>query len=41
MVRRWQAFAHDDAVLAESGEAFDNLAGKQPAPIPTGELANA
>jgi hypothetical protein len=41
IVRRWQAFAHDDAVLAESGEAFDDLAGKRQAPTPTGEVADA
>jgi DNA modification methylase len=41
IVRRWQAFAHDDAILAESGEAFDDLAGKRQAPTPTGEVADA
>ena len=24
-IRRWQAFAHDDAILAATGEAFDEV----------------
>lgn len=27
IIRRWQAFAHDEAVLAATGERFDDLAG--------------
>jgi 16S rRNA G966 N2-methylase RsmD len=27
IVRRWQAHAHDDAVLLTTGERFDDLAG--------------
>ena len=41
IVRRWQAFAHDEAVLAGRDEAFDALAGARPLTAQEEELIDA
>ena len=35
IVRRWQAYAHDDAILEASGESFEHLATNKPFSKPT------
>ena len=39
MIRRWQAYAKDDAVLAGTGERFDDLVAARPEPDESGLVA--
>jgi len=41
IVRRWQSFAHDDAVLAASGDTFDEVAGQRSVAIQEKETIDA
>lgn len=41
IIRRWQAYAHDDAYLAGSGERFDDLAVSRVTAPQEGELSDA
>jgi DNA modification methylase len=40
IVRRWQTFAHDDAVLSDSGETFAEVAGRRNAPVQGREVVD-
>lgn len=35
-IRRWQQFAHDDAVLASTGETFEEVAARRRSALPAG-----
>jgi DNA modification methylase len=41
IIRRWQAFAHDDAILASTGDSFDEVASKRSLPAREEETVDA